>query len=129
MNIAELLNNGEDIPFTLDGKKHEIHMQPPTASVARELRDEFYKLGGKANDAGDKASASLAVEFESVIAKIVKACFPSDSEEAKMDDDTARLFVLRIGGDRSEVVKYALRVCGIRMDIDADSDASGDNAF
>ena len=128
MNIRELLQAGEDVPFTLDGKEGKVKMQPPTAAVARELRDDFYKLGVRVNDAGDNNAATLAAEFESCTAKIVKACFKQDSDESNMDDDTVRLFVLRIGGDKSEVVKYALRVCGIRMD-DIDSTTAADSSF
>ena len=128
MNIADLLKSGKSVDFQLDGKKGSVKMQPPTAATARELRDDFYKLGVRVNDAGDNGAAELAAEFEACTAKIVKACFPPETEESKMDDDTTRLFVLRIGGDKSEVVKYALRVCGIRMD-DADDTTATDSSF
>ena len=126
MNIRELLKAGEDVPFILDGKEGSVKMQPPTAAVARELRNDFYKLGVKVNDAGENGAAELAAEFEACTASIVKACFKQDSDESNMDDDTVRLFVLRIGGDKSEVVKYALRVCGIRME---DVDDAADSSF
>ena len=104
-------------------------MQPPTAAVARELRDDFYKLGVKVNDAGDSGAAELAAEFEACTAKIVKACVPSESEEAKMDDDTVRLFILRIGGDKSEPVRYAMRVAGIRLGKEDDTSDATDSSF
>jgi len=128
-SIAELLKGGEDVQFQLDGKTHDIYMQPPTAAVARELRAEFYKLGTRVNNAGDNGAVELAAEFESCTAKVVSACFPPDSDAAQMDDDTIRLFILRIGGDKSEVVKYALRVCGIRLDTDDDFSDSTDSSF
>ena len=129
MNIADLLKDGADVKFELDGKTHKVKMQPPTAAAARELRDEFYRLGVQVNKGGDNASAEMAGEFEGCIAKVVKACFPPGSAEADMDDDTVRLFVLRIGGDKSEVVKYAMNVCGIRFG-DGEEDGDGnDSAF
>lgn len=128
--IADLLKGGDTVSFELDGKTHKIPMQPPTAAVARELRAEFYKLGNRANKAGDNATAELAAEFESCIGKVVLACIPQDSEESKMDEDECRLFVLRIGGDNSDVVKYAMRVCGIRKGDDVgDSDDADDAPF
>jgi len=128
-SITELLKGGEDVQFQLDGKTHDIYMQPPTAAVARQLRAEFYKLGTRVNK-DNSATADLATEFESCIAKIVKACFPPDSDAAQMDDDTIRLFILRIGGDKSEVVKYALRVCGVPLDdTDVDVGDSTDSSF
>lgn len=128
-NIAELLKGGEQVSFELDGKSHKVSMQPPTAAIARELRDEFYRLGERVNSAGDNAQVAMASDFEEVIGKVVKACFPADSEEAKMDDDTVRLFILRIGGDKSQVVQYAMRVCGIRFDNPDAEDAVADPAF
>jgi len=127
-SIRELLQAGKDVPFNLDGKKGTVKMQPPTAAEARELRDDFYKLGVRVNDAGDNGAANLAAEFEACTAKIVKACFPPDAAESKMTDDEIRLFVLRIGGDKSDVVRYALSVAGIRLG-EEDDTAATDSAF
>jgi len=133
MNIVELLAAGKEVQFELDGEKHRVEMRPPTAAVARTLREQFYALGQQVNAGGDNTAADMAVEFEVVIAGAVKACFPPDSVNANMSDDDARLFVLRIGGDKSDVVRAALRFCGIQYDAadgdDGDGDAGTDASF
>lgn len=129
MNIRELLSTEKEVNFVLDGEKHSLLMKPPSAEVARALRDDFYKLGEKVNAAGDGAQVAMASNFEEVIGKVVKACIPAGSAAADMSDDEMRLFILRIGGDKSAVVEYALRVCGIRLDIDDAGDTGIDPAF
>jgi len=114
MNINDLLKAEKEVPFTLDGKNHSVRMVSPTAATAKQLRAEFYALGNQVERANKKGGdATLGSKFEEVIAKCVSACFPADSDEAQLDEDMVRLFVLRIGGDKSEVVRYAMEVCGI----------------
>lgn len=125
MNIADLLKDGESVHFELDGKKHKVRMQPPSAATARELREEFYEVGKRINAAGGKARLEDMPDIEATTAKMVKACFPPESDDANMDDDTVRLFVLRIGGDKSDVVKYAFKVCGVSISGDS-GDAEDD---
>lgn len=129
MNIRELLQAEKKVNFVLDGEKHSLLLKPPSAEVARTLRDDFYKLGERVNAAGDNAQVAMASDFEEVIGKVVKACIPVGSEAADMNDDEMRLFILRIGGDKSAVVSHALKICGIRLDTDDDADVGTDPAF
>lgn len=133
MSIRALLSAKASVEFTLDGETHSVSLRSPTAEEARELRAEFYRLGSQVSSASDGAASPQAVdEFESCIARAVKSCFVPGSEDAQMTDDEVRLFLLRIGGDKSEVVRTALRWCGIQYDaagIDAGEGEAADSAF
>jgi len=126
MSIRELLNAKATVSFELDGASHELEMVSPTASQAQELRAEFYRLGSGMS--GEQPTPDMAVEFESSIARAVRACMPPDSDDASMSDDEMRLFLLRIGGDKSEVVRTALKWCGVNYDGDAVGDDGADSA-
>jgi len=115
MNIADLLKAKKTVVFTLDDDNHEVELRSPTAAIAKDLRAKFYAIGQKANS--QKANADLANKFEEVLAEVVMACFVEGTSEANLDSDTVRLFLLRIGGDKSEVVRTAMEFCGIPLEV------------
>jgi len=115
MNIAELLKQEKTVNFKLAGKTHKLKMQSPSVTVAKELRTEFYALedARKKVGGGEFSHADAINLFEIFLARVVKACLPPASEEAKMDDETARQFIMSIGFDKSEVAHYAMSVIGL----------------
>jgi len=131
MNLDDLLNDKKAVPFAVDGgrKKGKLDMQSPTAEAAREVRNAFYKLGRqiRRDDDTPETDAPIAAGFESCYALAVKACIAPSSPLANMSDAESCFFVKRIGGEESEVVKYALVVCGVYSDGDEASQTEGDH--
>lgn len=127
MNITQLLNSDKEVAYDLDGKSYKVKMCSPTAAEAESVRQKFYKLGSQVSK-GNDTNPRLAEQFEDCMATAVKACFPPDSEEASLDLSVVKLWLLRIGGDKSDVVQYAMQVCGIRMNAD-DTEGANDTAF
>ena len=113
MNITELLKKGKTVEFELNDETHTVKLAPPTAEVAREIRNKFYAAGNveknKLKDDGGQG------DLESVIAECVSACFENGSDESNVPIEEVREFVMRIGGATSDVVLYSMEVCGIKL--------------